>query len=198
MESFLGFLRGAVESGWRFGFVLLVLGVSIPTLDHFNIPKPGVLEDWVGYSTAAAITGAAIIVVSLISTAGACFWSHREEWANRRNESREVLEAIQVMSKGEIQFLYAALSGPRSRFVLHTDHVYLGLIDKKIVVIVGDASEYEWICTVHPAVLAEKYQLLPALKVASESDSEFPSVQRHEKKWTAVCPPGPSDLFPRP
>jgi hypothetical protein len=71
MEALFAVLRSAVENGWRFGLVLLLVGIAVPLLDHFDIPKPGALKEWIGPSTVFALVGLAVLITSLVGTVAA-------------------------------------------------------------------------------------------------------------------------------
>ena len=60
------------------------------------------------------------------------------------------------------------------------------LLKKNIFVAVGVVPRVAFVCEVHPAVLAERTRLLPALREAAESANEFPSVQQRASGWIVV------------
>ena len=93
-----------------------MVGVAIPVLDHFDIPRPGAVKEWIGYSTVFALVGLAVLITSLVGTAATYLRSWYQKRAERRRESTEALENIQTLDKQHLLLLYGALTGPRRRF----------------------------------------------------------------------------------
>jgi hypothetical protein len=109
-----------------------------------------------------------------------------EDTAEAREDAL-VLANIPTLSKQELAILYAALTVSQHRYEVDTGTVGDHLLKKNIFVAIGVIpSRVAFICEVHPAVLAERTRLLPALREAAESASEFPSVQQRGSCWTVV------------
>src|SRR5262249_34383918 len=158
----------------------------VPFLDHFDVPKPGALREWIGFSTVFALTGVAVLVMSLVGAAATYQRSWYQERAERRRESNDALENIQTLPKDQLLLLYSVLDRPRRFDGRHENYLLVELVRKKVLVTVGKGMN-SWLCEVHPAILAERQRLLPVLRQACEMPGAFPKVQRqHTRVWTVA------------
>jgi len=187
MESFFGVLKSVVERGWRLGLALFLVGVVAPTLDYLDFPKPGALKkELIEYSTVCALIGAVVLVTSLVGAAGTWVRSLYQARAERRHEWNDALQNIQTLPKDQLSYLCSKLESP-ARFEVPDEHgLLVDMIRKKVLVTVGD-SESGYICELHPAILAERRGLLPALKQARKATCAFPKVRRLAKGWTVTA-----------
>jgi hypothetical protein len=186
-------LKSALDNGWRLGLAMLSAGAAVPILDRFNLLRPGGLSKWSG--VLIFVAGLAALITSIVGnaitkarsgSAAARAEALEEDAAEAREEDASVLANIQTLSKQELAILYAALTVPQRRYEVDPGTVGDQLLKKNIFVAVGVVPRVAFICEVHPAVLAERTRLLPALREAAESANEFPSVQQRASGWIVV------------
>jgi hypothetical protein len=186
-------LKSAVDNGWRLGLAMLSAGAAVPILDRFDLLRPGGLSKWSG--VLIFVAGLAALITSMVGhaittarsrSAGARVEVGEEDAAEAREEDASVLANIQTLSKQELAILYVALTVPQRRYEVDPGTIGDQLLKKNIFVAVGVVPRVAFVCEVHPAVLAERTRLLPALREAAESANEFPSVQQRASGWIVV------------
>ena len=186
-------LKSAVDNGWRLGLAMLSAGAAVPILDRFDLLRPGGLSKWSG--VLIFVAGLAALITSMVGhaittarsrSAAARVEVGEEDAAEAREEDASVLANIQTLSKQELAILYVALTVPQRRYEVDPGTIGDQLLKKNIFVAVGVVPRVAFVCEVHPAVLAERTRLLPALREAAESANEFPSVQQRASGWIVV------------
>jgi hypothetical protein len=182
MDPF-SWLKPALENGWRLGLVMLLVGASVPLLDRFDLPHSGALKDYSGPSTVIAIIGLAVLIVSLVGRGVEAISANRATRAEIRAENTSVLANVQTLSQPELVFLRAGLE---RRFELEDTGLINSLIRKRIFVFITDIGRNRVVCEVHGALAADREELLPALRIAAESENEFVSVHKNAGRWTVV------------
>jgi hypothetical protein len=84
-------------------------------------------------------------------------------------DAEAVLSNLATLTREQLAYLLGVLSSPQRRFEVSQLSDMYALISKRVLLPVGMGEHMSFICELHPAVLAQRDQLLPALKATLES-----------------------------
>lgn len=172
LEQTLAVLRQLLERGferaWKLGLLFVVVcgGMAIASLLGVKLPQP--VTEW---STTGLIAGVALMIVSwTVSVVGFCRRKlevraqRRAEAAEQAAEARQVRKNLATLTFDEIVQLERFLSAGVPTFQIEIgDNASVRLMRKGFLKVVRDMG-MEWICEVHPTLLAEKERLAADLR----------------------------------
>jgi hypothetical protein len=160
-------LNLALERGWSLGILLVLFSGAILIAPWSGLRVPSLLEEWAG---AGLLFGGSVVVLSLLSQiADAVARAVRREGLRRKYARGSADDAIRNLSSllpDELRVFHELLIGAPPRFEVHRLSAAHPLIDKGVLVPVRKLSGSNWICEIHPAILAMKQQILPPLEKA--------------------------------
>lgn len=175
MEHIAGLLRLTIERSGTIGLLLTIFsGVSL-FLGGRYLTLPPLITEWSGVGLVA---GLAVLATSLIlkfgSSTGKIASTWIEQSAQRQNaematqataaiEAENARENLQTLDRDELEYLYRVLAQGTRRFDVHRVSPGPMLISKDIFREIAQPGPHLWTCELHPALAAQRAQLMAAL-----------------------------------
>jgi hypothetical protein len=126
MESFLGFLRLALDRGWTVGALLVIFFAAV-LLAGENVPLPAVIREW---SAAGLLFGAAVLLVSI----GSHIVRGIGSWIEKVRFDRNVRATLKQLTREEKELLRPLIiNGENTVYRPISDGVAAGLAAKHIL-----------------------------------------------------------------
>ena len=89
-------------------------------------------------------------------------WQPKRDPADVRAEQIEQARTnVQLLNGGEMRLLVSLLRQDRTRLTVHIADPAYGLLLNGILVEVGRHGAAEWVCDLHPGIMAIRGELLP-------------------------------------
>lgn len=178
MAEFFAYLQSILKLSAKQGFIWLLCGGAILGLHHIKAPIFSEFESgWLRAAAAAALFGAVIIVVSVLSTCGSWisngFGKIRSEREKRRQREEDDLSAMQnlhLLHREDAEVLAWVLRSGNQRFRAPARFMWATLSPRNIALQDERASDGQ-IWMIRDNVWARREELLDSLKNVETEDA---------------------------